>query len=170
MKIRPLDVARVVAWVVAVGSVAAVAIGYRDLPDSLPLTQWTYAPKTVLLALRVPLINLLTVGLVELLARSLSRAQGIAGADAAAAALLLTAAAKSGIEGAGILMLPRPISWTVLPLVAVLVVGLGTAAFLGREFFEPNRWRQLHMTRLETVAAVVLVSGIAVLNLPLVFR
>lgn len=161
-----LVAARTLAWIVAVGAVIVVAASYRSLPDSIPLTQWTYAPKSLLLVVRVPLINVLTVGLVELLARSVARAP-VRGAAAAIVALFLTAAAKSGIEAAGLLLLPRPIAWTLWPLGAVLVVGLGTATFFAREYFEPERWRQLRLTRHEAIVAALLASGIAALNLPL---
>jgi hypothetical protein len=168
MNTMPLDVARVVAWAIALGAVVAVAIGYDSLPDTLPLTRWTTAPKSPLVALRVPLVNLMTIGLIELLSLGLRRAEPFN--RSCVAVLFLTAAAKAVIEAIGILLLPISFSWTLIPLAAVLFVGLGTAAFLGREFLPPRRWRELQLTRIETAGALALISGIAVLNLPLVLR
>jgi hypothetical protein len=170
MKVRAVNAARVVAWAVVVGAVCAVAIGYDSLPAELPLTRWTTAPKSVFLALRVPLINLMTLGLIEVLSPGLRRVTDFERAGAILAILLLTVAAKAGIEAAGILMLPTPFTWTLIPLVAVLSVGLGLAVFFGRDLLRLERWKQMHMTRPETAGAVALVTGIVVLNLPLITR
>jgi fatty acid desaturase len=145
-------------------------LGYDSLPATIPVTRWIAAPKSLFIALRIPLINLMTLGLIELLSLGLQRAKQFGRADAVVAVLLLTAAAKAGLEAAGILMLPVSFSWTLIPLVAVISVGLATAAFLGRDFLHPVRWRQLRMTRLETAGALALVMGIGALNLPLVLR
>jgi hypothetical protein len=161
-------VIRVLTWVVALGGSAAIVQAYDRLPETLPVTRWTSGPKSPLLAFRVPLINLLSLGLVEVLGRGLSRVREFKHADAVVAVLLLTAAAKSAIEAAGILLLPRPFSWTMPPLVAVLVVGLGAALWLGRELLQAERWRELKLTRFETVAVSVLLAAIVALDLPLV--
>jgi hypothetical protein len=161
---------RVVAWIAAVGAVVAVIIGYDTLPAEIPVTRWAVAPKSLFVVLRVPLINLMTIGLIELLSPALHRAKQFSRADAVVAVLLSTAAAKAVIETGGILVSTVPSSWTVAPIVAVLFVGLGTAAFLSREFLQPQRWQQLQMTRLELTGAVGLVIGIVALNLPLVLR
>ena len=166
----PLVVARVVAWAIALGAVVAVTIGYDSLPDTLPVTRWNTAPKSPLVALRVPLINLMTIGLIELLSLGLRRAKQFNRSSAVVVVLFLTAAAKAAIEAIGILMLPVSFSWTLIPLVAVLFVGLGTAAFLGREFLHPRRWRELQLTHVETAGVLALISGIVALNLPLVLR
>jgi hypothetical protein len=163
-------VARIAAWAAAAGAVGAVTVCYDSLPPTIPLTRWTSAPKSPLVALRIPLINLMTVGLIELVAPALRRMKQLAAADAAVAILFLTAAAKAGIEATAITMLPAPFAWTVIPLVAVLCVGLGAAGWIGRELLRPQSWRQLHMTRLESAGALALVGGILVLNLPLVLR
>ncbi len=170
VKVRPLVVARIVAWTVAVGAVGAVILAYDSLPDELPVSRWTSAPKSPFIALRVPLINLLTIGLIELLSPGLHRAKQFARPSAVVTVLLLTAAAKAALEAVGILLLPVSFYWTLIPLVVVLAVGLGTAAFLGREILHSQRWRQLHMSRLETAGVLVLVAGNVVLNLPIVFR
>ena len=70
-------------------------------------------------------------------------------------------------RGAGTILLPRPIGWTVAPLILVLVLGLGTAAFVGRDFLSNGEWRRVHMTRLEMASAVALVAGIALLTVPI---
>ena len=150
----PIDAARVVAWVLAVGAVGAVAICYDLLPATLPVTRWTSAPKSLSTALRVPLINLITVGLIEVVSPGFRRAKDFDVADAVVATLFLTAAGKAAIEAAGILMLPVPPTWTLIPLVVVLSVGLSRAAFLGRELLHPQCWRQVRMTRLECAGAL----------------
>ena len=168
--VKILVVARVVAWAVVAGTIGAVILGYESLPAMIPVTRWTDAPKSPFIALRVPLINLMTMGLIELLSPALQRTKGFDRADAVTAALLLTAAAKAGIEAAGILMLPASFSWTLIPLVVVLSVGLGTAGFLTHPLIHPQRYRDLKMTRLESIGALALVTGIVMLNLPLVVR
>jgi hypothetical protein len=165
---RSLVVARVVAWSIALGAIAAVLIGYNSLPDTIPVSRWTTAPKSPLIALRVPLINLLTTGLLEVLARGIRRAKKFDHSTAIVVVLFLTAAAKSAIEAVGILRLPASDTWSVVALVAVLTGGLGTAAFLGRELLSSTRWKEMRLTRLETACAVALIAGIVVLNLPLV--
>src|SRR5262249_41869904 len=148
----------------------AVTIGYDSLPDTFPVTRWTTAPKSPLVALRVPLINLMTIGLIELLSLGLRRAKQFDRAAAVVVVLFLTSAAKAVIEAIGILMLPVSFSWTLIPLLAVLFVGIGTAAFLGREFLHPRHWRELQLTRIETAGVLALISGIVALNLQLVLR
>jgi len=169
MNVRPVVAARVVAWVFALGALGVVAICYDSLPGTLPVTRWSSEPKSLFIALRVPLINLMTVGLIEQLSPGLRRMEHFDAADGVVTAFLLTIAAKAGIEAAGILTLPVPTSWTVIPLVAVLAVGLGAAAYLGRELLHPSCWRQVQLTRLESAGAIALLAGIVILNLPLIF-
>jgi hypothetical protein len=159
---------RALAWAVALGAVAAVAARYDKLPYELPLTRWTMAAKSPLVALRVPLINVLTLGLVELLSRALRRASETPETRAALVALFLTTAAKSAIEAAGLLLLPRWFAWTLVPLGVVLIAGLATAVYFGREWLRPQRWKELRMTRGEGAAGLAIVSGIVLLNLPIV--
>jgi hypothetical protein len=161
---------RVVAWTVALGAVVVLFVGYDRLPAEIPVTRWTAAPKSLFIVLRVPLINLMPIGLVELVSPALHRATQFKRADTVVSVLLLTAAAKTGIETVGILLSTVSSSWTVVPLVAVLFVGLGSAAFFSREFLRPQRWRHLQLTRLEITGAVAVVAGIAALNLPIIFR
>ena len=167
---RTLVVIRLVAWATAAAALGAVIIGYDSLPAMIPVTRWTAATKSPLIALRVPLINLLIMGLIELLSPGLHRVKGFNRADAVIAVLLLSGAAKAGIEAAGIVMLPVSISWTLIPLVVVLSVGLGTAGFLGRELIHPQRWRDFATTRFESIGALAFVTGIVILNLPIVVR
>lgn len=170
MNVGLIVATRVIAWVVVAGAVCAVAIGYDSLPATLPITRWTTAPKSVFLALRVPLINLMTLGLIEVLSPGLRRVQSFDRADAILTTLLLTVAAKAGIEAAGILMLPTPFTWTLMPLVGVLSVGLAMAVFFGRDLLRRERWKEMRMTRLETTGALAIVTAIVVLNLPLFAR
>jgi len=43
---------------VALRAVGAVIVGYDTLPDAIPVTRWSVAQKSLLIVLRVPLINL----------------------------------------------------------------------------------------------------------------
>ena len=140
-------------------------MAYDSLPDFLPVTRWTEAPKSRLLALRIPLINVLSVGLIELLTRGLRRAGPAQRADAVAIGLLLTAAAKAGIEATGILLLPTPFAWTLAPLAAVLMIGLGTSSWLGRQWLHAGEWRRATLTGPESLIAAALVAGIVALQL-----
>jgi hypothetical protein len=166
----PLALIRVGAWIVALGAAGVVLLGYDSLPAEIPLTRWNVAPKTLFIALRIPLVNLLSLGLIELLSPALHRAKDLVRADAVVGILLSTAAAKAVIEAVGILAWTAPHAWTLIPLLAVLLTGLGAAALLARGLLRQNAWRELRMTRLETTAAAVLLAGIAALNAPLVLR
>lgn len=170
MNVSLMPAVRFLAWGIAVTAVVGMFVSYDSLPETLPLTRWTAAPKTPLLALRVSLINLLTLGLIELLWCGLRRVKGFAHPDSVAATLLLTLAAKAGVEGAGLLLLPVPFAWTLWPLIVIIVAGLGTAAYFGRELFDAARWNQLRMTRLESIAALAIISAIVILNVPIVVR
>lgn len=162
---RPLICAQIITWAVALGAVGAVAVAYDSLPDVLPVTRWINAPKSPLLAVRIPLINVLSVGLIELLTRGLHRSGPAQRADAVAIVLLLTAAAKACIEATGILLLPTPFSWTLAPLSAVLMIGLGTSIWLGRQWLHAGEWRQATLTGPESLIAAALVAGIVALQL-----
>lgn len=167
---RLLIAARVVAWTIALGAVVAVVIGYESLPEMIPLTRWTEVAKSPLLALRVPVINLLTLGLIEVLARGLRRVSRFEKTGAVVTVLLLTAAAKAAVEAVALLKLPGSSDWSALPLGVILIVGLGMAAFLGRDLLQRREWQQLQLTRTETAVTIALVAGIVALNLPLLAR
>jgi len=161
-----LVVVRIVAWSIALCAFLAVLIGYDSLPAELPVTRWTSAPKIPLLALRVPLINLLTLGLIEVLWRGMRQVSRFSRGAAVAGVLLLTAAAKAAIEAVGILRLPDSASWSLLPLAALLLIGLAMAAMLSADFLRDRRWGELQLSRRETAVACVLIAGILALNLP----
>lgn len=170
MNVRMIVFARIAAWAVGAGAVAAVIVGFQSLPSSLPLTWWTTVPKTPLIALRIPLINVLTIALIEFLSPGLHRANEFNRVDAVISVLFLTAAAKTGIEAVGILASPVSSTLMIVPLAAVLVAGLGTAAFLGRRLLDPKGWRSLRMSRPESFGAAAAIAGIVILNLPLMVR
>jgi hypothetical protein len=170
MNARTVIATRVIGWMLALGAVGAVAIGYDSLPEILPVTRWTDAPKSMYIALRVPVINVLTMGLVELLSPGIRRATDLKAGNAIEATLRLTVAAKACLEAIGILLLPASNSWSLAPLAAVLVIGLGTAALLGRRLLVGQRWQKMQMTRPESAGALAVVLGILALNLPLAFR
>jgi hypothetical protein len=150
--------------------VLVVALRYESLPAVTPITRWESAPRTLFLALRVPLVNLCSVALIDVLGRSLRRTDGIRHTDSVVSVLLLTAAAKSVIEAISILALPNSQAWTMPSLAAILVVGLGLAAYLARDLIADGAWRRMHATKAETVALAGALLGIAILNLPLLMR
>ncbi len=162
--------ARITAWLIVLAAVAEVMLHYDALPELLPVTRWTTAPKSWFLALRVPLINLLSLGLVEILARPLCRSQFPATGRDVSALLMATVAAKAAIEAAGILRPLTPPDWTILPLGGVVALGLGLAVIRGREFFRSQNWRRLEFSRAERAAIALLIAGIVLLNLPLLLR
>lgn len=165
-----LGLARVLAWCAGYGAAFAVAYDYPSLPDELRLTRWTLAPKSMFFALRVPLINLATIGLCELCARILARAPAEQRhvAECAGAALLCTAGIKALLTAIDLVSWPasRPAS----PLVAFLVVatGLSLAAWFAQPVIAAGSWRALRSTRVEQVFGALLLLVIAALNVPLV--
>jgi hypothetical protein len=165
-----VSLARVLAWGAGYGSALIVAYDYAGLPDELPLSRWTVAPKTMFFALRIPLINLAMIGLCDLLARSLSRVPDehrLAG-ERAGAALLCTAGVKAWLASKEILSLPEANRSSAAAAFIVVVVGLSIAAWFARPLLGQGGARALRSTRLEQVLGAFLLIMIAILNLPLV--
>lgn len=162
--------ARVLAWGAGYGAAFLVAYDYAMLPDELPLTRWTVAPKSMFIALRVPLVNLSMIGLCELLARSLSRVppeQRLA-AERVAAALLCTAGLKAWLATKEILSLPEANRSGAAASFIAVVLGVSLAAWFARPLLESGAVRSLRSTRFEQVLGALLLLAIALLNLPLV--
>jgi hypothetical protein len=165
-----VGMARVLAWGAGYGAAFLVAYNYALLPDELPLSRWTVAPKSMFIALRVPLVNLSMIGLCELMTRSLSRVPGEHRLDAqrVAAALLCTAGLKAWLATKEILSLPEDSRSSAVASFIVVVVGLLLAAWFARPLLETGAVRNLRSTRFEQVLGALLLIAIALLNLPLV--
>lgn len=162
--------ARVLAWGAGYGAAFIVAYNYAMLPDELPLTRWTVAPKSMFIALRIPLVNLSMIGLCELMARSLSRIPGEhrLAAERVAAALLCTAGLKAWLATKEILSLPEANRSSGAASFVVVLVGLLLAAWFARPLLDSGAVRSLRSTRFEQVLGALLIAAIALLNLPLV--
>jgi len=167
---RFLGLARVLAWGAGYGAALIVAYDYPALPDELRLSRWTMAPKSMFFALRVPLINLATIGLCELLARILSRAPSEQKhvAECAGAALLCTAGIKALLAGIEIVRWSTPRPSNALVAFVVVATGLSLAAWFAQPLIGAGAWRQLRSTRFEQLLGASLLAVIVALNLPLV--
>lgn len=167
---RFLGLARVLAWGAGYGAAFLVAYDYPSLPDEIRLSRWTMAPKTMFFALRVPLINLATIGLCELLARILLRAPAEQrhAAECAGAALLCTAGIKALLAAIELVSWPAQRPSNTLVAFLVVATGLSLAAWFAQPLLVAGAWRGLRSTRLEQAFGASLLLSIAVLNLPLV--
>jgi hypothetical protein len=159
----------VLAWGAGYGAALVVAYAYPSLPDELLLSRWTLAPKSMFFALRVPLINLATIGLCELLARTLSRAPAEQrhAAECAGAALLGTAGVKALLGGIAIVRADERPSGAIVSFV-IVATGLSLAAWFAQPLLAGGGLRALRSTRVERVLGAVLLLAIVLLNLPLV--
>lgn len=162
--------ARIFAYLVVVGAVFAIGWSYDSLPAHIPLSRWGDIEKSPFTALRVPLINLISLALIEVLLRVLARCEDFGNTRGLTITLCLTVAAKSLLEGMGLLLLPQPIDWTLVPLMASLAVGLGIAAFQGRSLWQNGLWRSLRMTKGENAVFILLILSILGLNGPLLMK
>ena len=165
-----LAAVRVLAWGAGYGAAFVVAYDYAGLPDVLPLSRWTSAPKSMFFAVRVPLIHLAGIGLCELVARCASRvpAEHRLAAERAAAALLSTAGVKAWLAAKDIVGLPEPDPANRVAAFVVVVAGLLLTAWYARPLLDAQGVRALRSTRLERVLGMCLVALIVLLNLPLV--
>jgi hypothetical protein len=166
---RFLALARVLAWGAGYGAALLVAYFYPQLPDELPLSRWTVAPKSMFFALRVPIINLAMIGLCEVLTRILRRTpdEQQRFAELAGAALLCTAGSKALLGGLAIVRLPDANPANVAVSFVVVATGLSLAVWFARPLLARVGVRGLRSTRLEQVLAALLMLAIVVLNLPL---
>ncbi len=165
-----LSLARTLAWGAGYGAALVVAYHYPELPEELPLSRWTVAPKSMFLALRVPLINLAMIGICELSTRILRRApeQQQRLAELTGAALLCTAGCKALLDALAIVRSPGPSSANAVVSVLVVATGLSLAVWFGRPLLAGSRVRELRLTRLERALGAVLMATIVALNLPLI--
>ena len=160
---------RIVSWLLAIGALSAVIFGYESLPDELPVSRWHSSNKTWLLAVRVPLINILSLGLIEMLGRSLSRYDGDSNEYWITPVLLLTAGSKAVIESVEILTLPDSSKIVPLLLAVIVLTGILISLWCGKSLLRNKNWKKMTTTAGEKVVLTVLVAAFIVLNLPLLF-
>ena len=159
---------RVMAWCVTVATIFFVALGYHNLPDELPLSRWHTVPKSWLVALRVPLINAVMLGFIEVLRRPLIRITTGHTANLVSSILLVTGALKAVVETVELLRLPLRSDATVWVLILVVLLGIISALWCGRDFFGNGQWRLLVTNRRENIALALLLVGLMLLQLPLI--
>lgn len=168
---RALSIAiRVDSWVLAIGALLAVISAFETLPDKLPISRWHSANKTWLLALRVPLINLLCLGLIEVLGRSLSRYRGHSNVIWISPVLAATAGTKALIESIELLQLPKRLSIFPILVVAAVLAGVTLSLWCGRHLLKDANWKELKSTFSEKIALALLVAAMIGLNVPLFVR
>lgn len=169
MRSRLIALARVLSWLAGYGAAFMVAYAYAALPDDLPFSRWTSAPKTLFLALRIPAINLMMIGLADLLSRSLSRSlpEHRTAAERVGATLLCTAGFKAWIAAREILAWPDPSPAIRVAGILTVAGGVALATVFARPLFAPRAYQQLRWTRVELTVACVLVASVVLLNLPL---
>ena len=162
-----LSRARFIAWPLAMASLALVAMRYETLPATLPLTRWSSAPKSWLTALRVPMICLVSLGLVEVLCGSIRRAPNFDRGHALTAVLLLTASWKAAAAAASLLLLPWHFVWLDTLWIGGTTVGIALALWMGKDLMRGGRLRRLSWSRTEAWFGTALVLWVIVLEFPL---
>lgn len=163
-----LRAVRIVAWLCAIGAFLTVIGNYEQLPDVLPVSRWTGAPRSWILALRVPIINACMLGMAEAFSRSLQRIPSAAHLWKTAAILLATAGIKCVLEAAELMLLPSRHVVLTATLVLVLVVGLSAASLTAMQDLKNRKWRQLRATPAENLIIAVMVGCVVAMNLPLI--
>jgi hypothetical protein len=166
---RLISLARTLAWIAGYGAAFMVAYAYASLPDELPFSYSRFAAKSMFAALRVPAINLLMIGLTDLLARGASRSlpEHRQAAERAGATLLCAAGVKAWLAAKELLSLPDADPRVRIAGVVTVVGGVALAAWFARPLWAPEAYRQLRWTRVELLLAGVLVLAIVGLNLPI---
>ena len=164
---------RTICWLLAIASVVLVVVRYDSLPDEFPLTRWTTVTKTPFLAVRVPLINLASLALIELLATNLRRLTPTMTSSERNLYLCLLAiiGAKTVIETfelVGLANLQTPA--LKYGLIVAVLAGLSAACYFFTRIEPARRQTLFHTDRKTHVLIGVLLAAILVFNLPLIWR
>jgi hypothetical protein len=165
-----LNCIRVMAWSLVLGSLLAIILGYGALPDMLPISRWHSAKKSWFLAVRVPLINLLSLASIEVLSRSVTRYRSDSIAIWVGPVLSITAGFKSVVESVEMLLLPRKSDVLFMVLVTMVLTGSITSLWLGRSLLKKESWKHLKTTYGEKVVLFALIAAILGLNVVLFMR
>lgn len=145
----------------SLGALLLVVAIYDRMPDVLPVTRWTGAPRSLLVAFRIPAINLLAVLLIDLLGRVLGRSPHRVRGQVAVTALFLAAGLKSAIEAGELYALPTTFVWTPAATLAVVVAGLGVALVQLRPLLAADARVTLVFELRDRVAVALGIAGIA---------
>lgn len=156
---------RLCAWGVALAALGLVVVGYEHLHATLPVTRWTTAPRSPLVALRIPVINLLMLVLIDILRRVLARsAQG----DRWIGVLIplyATGAAKAAIEAGELVAWPSTSTWSVIALLGVVAAGLSWAAGRALPLLSTGWRRDVRFTTGECAGVALAMLAIVALQL-----
>jgi hypothetical protein len=163
---RTLRLARLVTWSVTLGGLLLVIVRYGELPERLPLTRWTTAPKSWLIALRVPGIHVLSVALIEVLSPSVRRVASFTRGQLFTATLLLTAGFKAVMTNLELVLLPAEYPTLTILTLVVAAAGVLAAAFVGRDLLRGGQLRRLAWTKSEGALALGLGVLLLALELP----
>lgn len=150
-----------VAVLLACACVGAVIASYDSLPAVLPVTRWTSAGKSPTVAVRVPLINVLTtIGLA-----AIWTAFEPAGFPRAAGLTVMAAAVMKSIgEAVELLMLPEETWALTAPIATSVVAAIAVAATTSRCWLRGRGWRSARWTPLRTTIVIGALVGIVGLN------
>ncbi|MBI1323155.1 hypothetical protein GC170_08200 [bacterium] len=161
---------RAVSRILTIGALLAVVFCYGSLPNELPVSRWHSAHKTWLLAVRVPVINLLSLGIIEVYGRSLSRYRRNSNANWIGPVLAVTAGIKALVESIEMLLLPTRHSIFAIVLIATVLAGVAFSIWCGRDLLKNENWKTLKSTCNEKAAMAALGATIIGLNVPLFLR
>jgi hypothetical protein len=162
-----VKLARLFAWTAAIAACAVLVFGYGALPEQMPVTRWSAAPKTLWGVLRVPAINLVCVLILALFERALARAHAVGPHRESAlrlmALLYALAGTKAFLEALELLLYPKVFPALTLGLPLLVVAGLAAAAWTGRVFLKRATRPALAWTRDEVrglAAAILALLGL----------
>lgn len=161
-------VCRMIAWGSVLTALGWVIASYDSLPEVIRLTRWKSAEKSWLIALRVPLINLFSLGLIEVLGRSVARLKVPGAAQLITPVLLLTVGIKGAVEGWELVHLPNRHFAAVLVLGLTVLTGVLVASRCAESLLKNGNVGKLKLTGFELFLVTIFVAGIILLNVPLV--
>lgn len=166
----PTFIFRIVSWILAIGALLATVAAFTSLPERLPISRWQLEKKTLFLALRIPLINLTSLAIIEVLGRAMSREQWSSKTQRIVPILSITAGFKAAFEGSELLLLPRTTSILTALTATTVLVGLLLSLSYGKELFKNNNWKRLKPTLTEKISLGFLAAIILTLNMPIFLR
>ena len=158
-------IVRLCAWGVALAALGLVVVGYEHLHATLPVTRWTTAPRSPLVALRIPAINLLMLVLIDILRRVLARSPQGDRWIGVLIPLYATGAAKAAIEAGELLAWPAASAWSVVALIGVVAGGLAWAAWRALPLQLTDWRRDLQFTTGEYAGVALAMLAIVALQL-----
>jgi hypothetical protein len=158
-------IVRLCAWGVVLAALCLVVAAYEHLPATLPVTRWTTAPRSPLIALRIPAINLLMLVLIEILRRVLARSPHGDRWIGVLTPLYAAGAAKAAIEAGALMAWPATSVRSVIALLFVVAGGLAWAARRALPLRATDWRRDLRLTAAEQASIAAVVLAIVALQL-----